>query len=110
MGQPVLAVLDVARTIRNSLDGRNAFRPFAYIGLRRRLGSVLDFLHSARAIDHQMQRPKVKASSRRRQGSEKRGVAVDLLVGDSIGLRAPMDCNRPIRCECNDVVYTRSPH
>src|ERR1700693_1243239 len=53
-----LTFLDFARAIRDPLDGRYAFRPFPHRGLRRRVGSVLDRVHSARASDHQMQRPK----------------------------------------------------
>ena len=110
MGQFVLTLLDVARALRDPLDGRYAFRAFAHRGLRRRVGSVLSRVPSARVGDHQMQRSKINAGPRRRQGYEKQGVALDLRVGDSVGLRAPVDCNRVVRGHCDDMVHSRSPH
>ena len=43
------------------------FAPFAHCRLWRRVGFVLPIVHSARAGDHQMQWPKLKAGSCRRQ-------------------------------------------
>ena len=80
MGQPVFTLLDVAGTVRHSLDGRCPFRFFTYRGVRRCIGPVFNFLHSAGAINHPMQRTKVQACARRWRGFEKCGVTIDVRV------------------------------
>ena len=89
-------------------DTHFASSPTAAYGVVLVLCSIA--YRSARASDHQMQRPKLKAGSRRRQRSERQDVALDLRVGDSVGLCAPVDCNCVVCCDRNDMVHSRSAH
>ena len=56
--------LAVFGAVRNSLDGRDAFRPYAHGGLRRGVGLVRDRVPSVGAIDHRLQWSKLKAGTR----------------------------------------------
>src|SRR6266581_9348661 len=110
MGQSVLAVLVVVGALRDSLDGRYAFRPSAHGGLRGGVGLFQHRVLFFGAIDHRIQRAKLKTGTRRRPRSESQAVAINLYTGDSAGFRAPVDRSHAVRCECNDVVHTRPAH